>query len=315
VAPDSFKGTFTAREVAEAISVGIRSAGAAALPLPLADGGEGTLDVLAPALGLRSLSISSCNPWGMACYGKFGFADDGTALIEVAAVGALTAVHAGPRDPLAASTYGTGVLIAEAARRGARRILVAAGGSASTDGGSGAIDAIEERGGLRGIDVIVLADVRASFLDAATTYAPQKGANPDQVRVLRTRLAGLASTLPRDPTDIESAGAAGGFAGGMWACYGARITSGAEFVLDALGFANLLSGCDAVVTGEGRLDAQTEEGKVVSAVLHRSASRPVHAVVGSLDPTTDVSPFTTVHVASIEADMHAAGVDIVTAKP
>jgi glycerate kinase len=153
VAPDSFKGTFTAAEVAGHIAAGIRTAGTAARELPVADGGEGTFEVLVRGLDARQIRISTVGPWGDPVEAAIGLADDGTGVVELAFASGLNLPSDGDRDPLTASTYGTGVLIAEAAGHGARRIVVAAGGSATTDGGAGAIAAIEERGGLRGAEL------------------------------------------------------------------------------------------------------------------------------------------------------------------
>ena len=187
---------------------------------------------------------------------------------------------------MTASTYGTGVLIAEAARLGARRILVACGGSATTDGGAGAIAAIEERGGLRGADVVVLSDVTTRFADAARVFGPQKGAGPAAVELLTARLEQQALAFlrdhGRDPRTVDRTGAAGGFSGGLWARYGAALVSGADYVLDLLDFDGHLAGCSAVVVGEGRLDSQTGQGKIIAAILARSGTTPVYAVVGSV---------------------------------
>ena len=198
VAPDSFKGTFTAVEVAGHIAAGIRSAGAAATELPVADGGEGTTEALARGLDARPVLFTTVGPWGEPVEAAVGLTADGTAVVELAVASGLNLPTAGGRDPLTASTYGTGVLIAEAARQGARRIVVAAGGSATTDGGAGAIAAIEERGGLRGADVVILSDVTTRFSDAARVFGPQKGAGPAAVELLTHRLELLAAEFARD---------------------------------------------------------------------------------------------------------------------
>ena len=164
VAPDSFKGTFTAEQVAEAIGAGLRSAGAEADLLPAADGGEGTLDALLASLGGESRSAPAHDPLGRPIEANYGVLEDGrTAVVEVAAASGLSLVAEGERDPEAASTAGTGELIVAAAETGARRVLVAAGGSATTDGGAGAIDAIEAAGGLGKAKLEVLCDVSVPF--------------------------------------------------------------------------------------------------------------------------------------------------------
>lgn len=213
VCPDSFKGTFTAAEVADAIAGGIEESGASSRRLPVADGGEGTRAVLARPLALREVTVETRNPWGAPCTATFGLSDEGTAVIEIAAASGVTTPHEGFRDPVTADTYGTGVLIAEAVRRGAGRIIVAAGGSATTDGGAGAIAAIEDAGGLRDASITVLTDVTTRYGDAARIFGPQKGADPQTVDLLTRRLAETAQRLPRDPSTVDATGAAGGFSG------------------------------------------------------------------------------------------------------
>jgi glycerate kinase len=168
-------------------------------------------------------------------------------------------------------------------RAGACEILLAVGGSATTDGGSGAIRAIRSGGGLDGARLTVLCDVRTPFEDAARVFAPQKGASADDVRRLTHRLNTVARSLPHDPRGKQMTGAAGGLAGGLWAAFGAELVVGAAYVLDELGFDARMRAARAVVTGEGRLDMQSLAGKVVSEVATRSrqAGVPCHAIVGS----------------------------------
>ncbi|MDI3212214.1 glycerate kinase [Arthrobacter sp. AL12] len=317
VAPDSFKGTFTAVEVSGHIAAGIRSAGGNAVELPVADGGEGTFDVMVRGLGAPPVTVSTIGPWGDALTAAIGLTADGTAVVELAAASGLNLPSSRGRDPIAASTYGTGVLMAEAARSGARRILVAAGGSATTDGGAGAIAAIEERGGLNGAEVVILSDVTTRFADAARVFGPQKGADSATVAALSRRLAELADVFARDqgrdPRTLDRTGAAGGFSGGMWARYGAALVSGADYVLDLLDFDVHLAACSAVVVGEGQLDSQTGQGKIVAAILSRSAAKRIYAVVGSLgsDLGDFAGNFDDVIVASDADAMVAAGAKIV----
>jgi glycerate kinase len=218
-----------------------------------------------------------------------------------------------PQSALAASTYGTGLLIAAAVSHGAQHVLVAAGGSATTDGGAGAVQAITEKGGLRGARITVLSDVGTTFLDAARVFGPQKGADPGTVRLLEERLGRLAASYPRDPSGVPRTGAAGGLSGGLWAHFDARLVSGAEAVLDACGFDRHLQSAEAVVVGEGRLDSQTGEGKIISAILGRvrnSGRRiPVVAVVGSVaeDLGDYRENFAQVRIATDAAAMRAAG--------
>jgi len=278
VAPDSFKGTFGAAEVADAVASGIEDAGGTADRCPVADGGEGTL----AALGGAPVAVDVHDPLGRPVRATFGW-DAGTAIVEMAAASGLGLVTPEERDAEAASTRGTGELIAAAAARGARRIVVTVGGSATTDGGAGAIAAIAAGGGLRGAELVCLCDVTTPFERAAEVFAPQKGADPAAVRRLAARLDALAATFPRDPRGVPMSGAAGGLSGGLWAAFGARLVAGAPWVLDAVGFDARLAEADAVVTGEGRLDIQSLQGKVVGAIAERCrrAGVPLHAVVGA----------------------------------
>src|SRR3954467_5502589 len=228
VAPDSFKGTFSAARVAGAIGRGLERAGLMPPDLcPVADGGEGTLDALLPQLGGELIAATVTGPLGEPVRTGFGLVEDGgTALVEMAAASGLGLVAEGERDAWAASTYGTGELIAAAARGGARVIIVAGGGSATTDGGAGALEAIEEAGGLGGARLVVLCDVRTPFEDAAKVFGPQKGADAAAVKRLTKRLQRLAATWQRDPRGQAMTGAAGGLAGGLWATFGAVLEPG-----------------------------------------------------------------------------------------
>ncbi|MDR7328988.1 glycerate kinase [Corynebacterium guangdongense] len=304
VAPDSFKGTFTAAEAAELIAAGARAPGATITLLPLADGGEGTLAVLAGSAPL--IDARTVDPWNRPITASFAMVGE-TAVVELARASGL---HFGPGDPVTASTYGTGLLIAEALDRGARKVLIAAGGSATTDGGVGAVRAITERGGTRGTRLTVLTDVTTPFEHAAVVFGPQKGATPAQVGELTARLNELASSFPKDPRGLARTGAAGGFSGGLWAHFDAELVDGAGRVLDVLGFDELLACTDLVVVGEGRLDAQTGQGKIIDAVLRRVAKRvPVVAVVGSVSDDLGgyAAKFAEIIVASTAQELRAAG--------
>jgi glycerate kinase len=283
VAPDSFKGTYAAGEVAAHIASGARAAGATVVECPLADGGEGTSEILRRALGADVVEVETVDPWRHPLRTAYALTRDGTAVIELAAASGL-GLRRNRDDAVVADTFGTGLLVAHAAERGAGHIVIAAGGSATTDGGAGAVAAIEERGGLRGLRITVLCDVTTSFEDAAVVFGPQKGADAEQVRVLTSRLLEQADGYPRDPRGVARTGAAGGFSGGMWSWYGAQLVSGADFVLDVLDFDRIVRDVDAVIVGEGRLDPQTEHGKIISAVLARIGDKHVFAVVGSVDP-------------------------------
>jgi glycerate kinase len=290
VAPDSFKGTFTAAEVARAIAGGLRAAGAPdVVERPIADGGDGTLDVLAAALAADLRTARVHDPLGREITAAYALTPDrATAVVEVAQAAGLGLIAPADRDPWAASTAGVGELIIAARDAGAREVLVGLGGSATTDGGAGAIAAIERAGGLGPARLVLLSDVTTPFERAADVFAPQKGADPPTVGRLTDRLVRLAGTLDRDPRGVAMTGAAGGLAGGLWAAFGARLVPGSAFVLDLTGFDRLVRRALAVITGEGRLDAQTAAGKAASEVVRRAAAAgvPVHAVVGSnaLDP-------------------------------
>ncbi|MEU2639802.1 glycerate kinase, partial [Micromonospora fulviviridis] len=215
------------------------------------------------------------------------------------------------RDPVSANTRGTGMLIVDAIRRGAKQVLIAAGGSITTDGGSGAAQVIMESGGLRGARLTVLTDVDTRFIDAATLFAPQKGASAEQVEVLEQRLRAAAVRMPRDPRSVRGSGAAGGFAGGMWGWLGSTIAPGADYVLDAVNLEGRLEGCSAVVVGEGRLDGQTAAGKLVHAVVRRKGNVAAHAVVGSIGEGSErVTGLENVLIARDLEEMRAAGMRI-----
>jgi glycerate kinase len=283
VAPDSFKGTHSAAAVAAALQRGLAASGQPAKVCPVADGGEGTLEALADALELEQQFVRASDPLGRELQAGFGIGRGAVAMIEMAAASGLGLVAEGERDALAASSYGTGELIAAALEAEARTVYVAAGGSATTDGGEGALQALAERGGLDGARLVVLCDVRTPFELAADTFAPQKGASADQVRTLERRLDRFAQQLPRDPRGVPMTGAAGGLAGGLWAQFDAELVSGASFVLGAVDYDARMRAARAVITGEGRLDRQSLVGKVVSEVATRArqAGVPCHAVVGS----------------------------------
>ena len=281
VAPDSFKGTFSAPEVAAAIAAGLRSAEREAVELPVADGGEGTMDALVNALGGELRSVTVPDPLGRPVEARFALLPDGSAVVETAQASGLGLVAEDERDAWAASTRGTGELIVAAAEAGAEHVLVTVGGSATTDGGAGALEALEEAGVSPALEV--LCDVRTPFEKAPSVFGPQKGADPAMVERLERRLSELAEKLQRDPRGEPMTGAAGGLSGGLWAAHGARLVAGAPYVLDAIGFDPLMRESAFVVTGEGRLDSQTLAGKIVGEVATRCRQGGVacHAIVGS----------------------------------
>jgi glycerate kinase len=281
LAPDSFKGTLSAVEVADALARGIEAAGGMVDRCPAADGGEGTLDALRQPLGLTVHKAEVHDPLGRAITAAFGLADDGVAVVEVTAASGLHLVAETDRDAVAASSEGTGELIAAAAAAGARHVLVAAGGSATSDGGAGAIRALRHVR-RRLPKLTVLCDVRTPFEAAARVFGPQKGASPEQVTRLTRRLQTQARRLLRDPRDRPFTGAAGGLSGGLWSAFGAELVAGAPYVLETAGFSARLRTARAVITGEGCLDNSSLAGKVVSEVATqaRQTGVPCHAVVG-----------------------------------
>jgi glycerate kinase len=312
VAPDKFKGSATASEVAARLASGLRAGGAVAVELPGADGGDGTLDA-AVAAGYRRVPVEVSGPTGARVRSAVALRD-GTAVVELAAASGLVLLPAGP-DPLGASSRGTGELDA-----GATRIVLGVGGSASTDGGTGMLAALGARfldgtgadlpdgGGaltrlatvdLSGLDprlaaaeITLACDVDNPLsgpAGAAAVYGPQKGASATDVALLEQGLARLADLVDPAAARRPGAGAAGGVGFAALAVLGARMRPGIEVVLDVVGFADALAHADLVVTGEGRLDAQTLHGKAPAGVAAaaRAAGVPVVAVCGVRDLDDD----------------------------
>jgi len=285
-AVDKFRGTATAAEVAAAIGNACWDLGHDCDEAPMADGGEGTLDVL----GGPNRTTRVDGPLGDPV--EAGWRLQGrTATIEMARASGLALVGAGDptlNDPVRASTRGTGQLIAAAVDAGARRIIVCLGGSATTDGGLGALEALPSRARLRGIELLVACDVTTPFTDAARVFGPQKGATLRQVELLTNRLNALAERYVQeygvDVRTIPGAGAAGGLAGGL-AALGARLMPGFELIADEIDLHDRIDAADFVITGEGYLDAQSFQGKVVGGVLSlaRLAHRRSAVIVGGCD--------------------------------
>jgi glycerate kinase len=280
-APDKFRGTATAAEVAAAVGRAARAAGWRCDEIPVADGGDGLLDVLG---GVNRTTVVT-GPLGDPV--EAGWRQDRrTAVIEMArASGLALAGGAEGNDPIAADTYGTGELIQAAVDAGATRVVVGLGGSATTDGGLGALRALQPHQRLRAIELLVACDVRTTFLEAAEVFGPQKGASRAQVRLLSNRLRRLAEVYREDHgvdvTTLTGAGAAGGLAGGL-AAIGAHLLDGFALVAEELELDQAVEGADLVVTGEGFLDEASFEGKVVGGVaeLAHDLEVPVVAVVG-----------------------------------
>jgi glycerate kinase len=287
-APDKFRGTARASEVARAVADGARRAGWRAREVPMSDGGEGLLEVLG---GLpRRARVTG--PLGAPVEAEWRLRREGqlpVAVVESARASGLALVG-GPQgnDPVAASTVGTGELVLAAVRGGARRVVVGCGGSATTDGGLGAVRAIGSRHRLGGAELLVACDVTTRFLEAAAAFAPQKGASPAQVRLLERRLERVAELYREefgvDVTAMPGSGAAGGLAGGL-AALGAELVPGVELVAEEVGLREAVGEAGLVVTGEGRVDRHSAEGKVVGAVVAfaSEAGVPVLVVAGEAD--------------------------------
>ena len=282
VAPDAFKGTLSAAEVAQAIGRGLEAAGRPVDLCPVADGGEGTLEALLPAIDGELHKVTVSGPLGRAVEASFALGD-GVAVVEMATASGLGLVAPEERDAIAASTFGTGELIVVAVQAGARTVYLGVGGSATTEGGAGAVKAIHEAGGLGEARIVVLCDVRTPFEQAARVFAPQKGADPEAVIRLTKRVNDQARRRRRDPRGVPMTGAAGGLSGGLWAEFDAELVPGAQFVLDAVEFDRRMRSARAVITGEGKLDQQSLAGKLVSEISTRArqAGVPCHAIVGT----------------------------------
>jgi glycerate kinase len=283
-APDKYRGSASAGDVARAIGHACWELGIECVEQPMADGGEGLLDVL----GGANRTTRVTGPLGTPVDAAWRL-HRGTAVIEMARASGLQ-LAGGPdgNDPMNATTAGTGELIDAALTAGATRIIVGLGGSATTDGGLGALQALRSPGRLSAVDLQVACDVTTRFTDAARVFGPQKGATPAQIELLTRRLEQLADRYRTefgvDVSDIEGSGAAGGIAG-MLAALGGTLTPGFELVADELDLYDHVEDADLVITGEGHLDAQSFAGKVVGGVAEIAThfGVAVAAVVGVAD--------------------------------
>lgn len=293
VAPDSFKGTMTSAEAAAAIRQGALQAipDAEIVMLPLGDGGEGTINAIAASMPkAKEITIPTLDPLGRPITASYIIAENDTAYIESAAASGLTLLKPEERDIMKADTTGTGVLIADAFNRGIRKFVICMGGTATCDGGYGCYQAMRESG-VRDIDITLLCDVKNPLCGpqgAAAVFGPQKGATPAQITVLDCRLRKLAFKYKEisgiNVVDKVSAGAAGGLAGMLMACFGARPVSGISKVLELIKFESYLEGADLVITGEGRADATTLGGKAPTGVLKLASRKnvPVYLAAGKI---------------------------------
>jgi glycerate kinase len=324
--PDSFKGTMSSMEICEIMSHVLRHYFPAAeiLSIPVADGGEGTVDAFLTAMGGEKITVPVTGPLGAAVDGFYGRIGD-TAIIEMAAAAGLPLVS-GPLQPEAATTYGVGQLMCHAANHGAKRLIIGLGGSATTDGGCGAAAAAGVRfyntqgqkfvpvGGtlkdiasidISGLDlslahteIVTMCDISNPLSGpqgAAYVFAPQKGADAAAVERLDQGLQHLAQVvrtqLGIEMETLSGAGAAGGMGGGMAAFFGSHLEMGIQTVLDTVNFDKLLSDADLVFTGEGKIDSQSLRGKVVIGVAQRAKQQnvPVIAVVGDIGDPIDAA--------------------------
>ena len=283
IAPDKLAGTYTAAEAAAALAPGWSSArpGDAVQTVPLADGGEGTAEALLAARGGEWRTADVRDALGRPRRARFALLGDGSAALDVAEACGRQTVADLPPDPLGASSFGAGQLIAAAVAAGASRVIVGVGGTASTDGGEGLRRALA--GAADGVELVAALDVRNALLGpdgAAAVFGPQKGASPEQVAVLEQRLAALAL-----PTAAMPGAGAGGGIGAMLFALGARPTGGAELVAGAAGLDAKLAAARLCITAEGRIDRGTLAGKVVAIVADKCAraSVPCIAVGGIVD--------------------------------
>lgn len=322
VAPASLKESLSAAEAARALAAGARRAGATTVEVPLADGGRGTLQCLAPSMGLALHTVPVTGPLGQLVQATFGYNPaTATAVLEMSAASGLALVPREKRDPLRATTRGTGELVRAALEAGATRVFLGIGDSATSDGGCGAaqalgyrlldarghdigpgaagvadlahIDASGKHARLAAAQVCVACDVDNPLVGprgSARVFAPQKGAGPEQVEQIEAALARLAEVVERDLglniRTLPGGGAAGGLGAGAVAFLGARLQSGAEFVLDAVDIRQRLAAADLVLTSEGRFDGQSLGGKAPMALARRARDAGVPCIVipGSLGP-------------------------------
>lgn len=325
IIPDSFKGTLSANEVCRIMAASVRKnlPEAEIVTVPVADGGEGTVDAFLAAVGGERISVTVTGPDGRKLPSFYGLLPDGTAVIEMAAAAGLPLMK-GKLDAGRATTYGVGELIRHALENGAKQIVLGLGGSATNDGGCGAaaalgveffdedgrsfvptgltlekivhIDTARIMNAVRNTPVIVMCDVTNPLCGengAAAVFAPQKGADAVLVSRLDRGLRHFAEIISRDlglqVADIPGAGAAGGMGAGTVALLGGELRPGAEAVLDVAGFDSLLDGASLVFTGEGKFDRQSYMGKLVSRVAEQAGRRgvPVICVCGAADTGTD----------------------------
>lgn len=325
IVPDSFKGTVSSERICEIFEEKINKLFpfCEVVKIPVADGGEGSVSCFLNALGGERISASVSDPYGEKIEAEYAVVNTDTAVIEMAACAGLPLVE-GRKNPMLTTTYGVGELMLDAAKRGCRKIIMCLGGSCTNDMGAGAaaaagvkfynasgesfvpvggtlceiekIDVSRKNKLLKDVRIIAMCDIDNPLFGksgAAYVFAPQKGADENQVKVLDDGLRHGAEIVKRDTgfdvSRLPGAGAAGGMGAGMAAFFGAELRSGIETVLDTVNFEKRIDGADFVFTGEGRLDSQSLRGKVVSGVAKRAKEKgvPVIAVVGGYEADVD----------------------------
>ncbi len=326
--PDSFKGTVSSTRVCELMAERIEKIfpGCAVQSIPVADGGEGSVDAFLTAVGGEKVTKQVTGPWFEQCSGYYGLIDNGaTAVLEMAAAAGLPMVG-DHKDPRGTTTFGVGELLADAARSGAKRLVIGLGGSATNDGGCGAAAAagvkfynaagesfVPVGGTLKDIEridmsmrdpafdkveIVTMCDIDNPMYGetgAAYIFGPQKGADPEMVKFLDQGLRHLSEVIKRDVdvdvADMPGAGAAGAMGAGMVAFFGSRLQMGIETVLDTVEFDKAIADADIIFTGEGKIDSQSLRGKVVIGVARRAAKqdKPVIAIVGGADYDVDAA--------------------------
>lgn len=326
--PDSFKGTVSSTRVCELMAERIEKIfpGCAVQSIPVADGGEGSVDAFLMAVGGEKVTKQVTGPWFEQCSGYYGLIDNGaTAVLEMAAAAGLPMVG-DHKDPRGTTTFGVGELLADAARSGAKRLVIGLGGSATNDGGCGAAAAagvkfynaagesfVPVGGTLKDIEridmsmrdpafdkveIVTMCDIDNPMYGetgAAYIFGPQKGADPEMVKFLDQGLRHLSEVIKRDVgvdvADMPGAGAAGAMGAGMVAFFGSRLQMGIETVLDTVEFDKAIADADIIFTGEGKIDSQSLRGKVVIGVARRAAKqdKPVIAIVGGADYDVDAA--------------------------
>ena len=325
IASDSFKGSLSSAEVAEAAAAGVHDIfpDCEVVCLPMGDGGEGTCEAIAETLTCKWTYVQTIDPLGRPIKAKYAITrtEQPTAIIELAQASGLTLLRENERDPLKTSTYGTGILIADAIEKGCRKFIIGLGGSATNDGGTGLLEALgfrflDDSGthmtGCCGEKLSAITDIDTSHVpqailtssftaacdvdtpftgaDGATrTFAPQKGADSASIDILELGMASFSRMISRkygiDLEDIKGTGAAGGTGGAILTFLGGSLCKGSDLVLDAAGFDEKITGADMIITGEGKIDSQSFCGKLPSAVLKRASSKgiPVVAIGGIVD--------------------------------